>query len=224
MELSNTFCLELWPNWLEAIGTIGAVLVALFQKEFRDWRNRPKIKIECGTIIPFIQEVSGNSDSSDDNKELIIKIKLLNEGKNNAQHALLMIDNYLSLRKNSSYIKKDINPIQLKGGQMLKNNFVASKIPYYLDLISIHKQDEMTEANGSGKSKTNYKAFLIGDKVSLCLGKGTFILPIKFYCSNIEVKVFYVSLYWDSDNYSKDKSVLSVKILSEKEYNNLEID
>lgn len=39
MELSNTFCSELWRNWLEAIGTIGAVLVAFFQKEFRYWIN-----------------------------------------------------------------------------------------------------------------------------------------------------------------------------------------
>ena len=224
MDLSNIFCSALWAIWLEAIGTILAVLVALFQKEFRDWLNKPKIKIECGTKIPFIQEIEEKSDSSDDNKELIIRIKLLNEGKNNALHTFLIIDNYLSLRNNSSYIKKDINPIQLKGGQMIKNNLVASKIPYYLDLISIHKQDEMTKAHGRGKPKNFYKAFLIGDKESQCLGMGTFILPIKFYCSNSTVQEFYVSIFWDSDDYRTEKDVLSVNILSNKEINNLKID
>lgn len=38
---------EIVPNWITSVGTVGAVVVALFSKVIRDWYNRPKISISC---------------------------------------------------------------------------------------------------------------------------------------------------------------------------------
>ena len=75
------------PNWITSIGTVGAVVVALFSKVIRDWYNRPKISITCPENKQCQEQINNDSDSSESSTELRIRIKLENTGNYIANHA-----------------------------------------------------------------------------------------------------------------------------------------
>lgn len=81
----------------------------------------------------------------------------------------------------------------------------------------------MTTQDENGQTKQFYKLYLLGEGEATELGRGTFIIPLKFYSSRIDVKISYLKVFWDSDSYSLDKQVFSVEMLTEKEFKKLQI-
>lgn len=104
------------PNWLSAIGTILAVIVALFQKCIRDWYNRPKITIKCNQgNNACIDIINTESESSNINKEIRIRVLLENTGNYTADYASLNIDSYFAKRDaDDSYASTLFTPKVLK--------------------------------------------------------------------------------------------------------------
>ena len=76
----------------------------------------------------------------------------------------------------------------------------------------------MTNEDGQVKSKQFYKLYLLGDGNGQELGKGTFIIPLKFYSSRIKVSIHYLKIYWDSDNFTTDKMNFSAEIITKDEF------
>lgn len=215
---------ETLPNWLSAIGTVGAVLVALFHKQYRNWRNRPKLDITCGKGTPYIEEFEYNIDSSTKEKEIRIRLRVDNTGKYTADHCMVNVDGYYKKRdKDESFVKTDLTPVQIRDYRNNSLSYVVPKLVYYLDLAVIRKADEMSRSDDGNKSKQFYKLFLLADRATLRLGKGIFIIPVKLFCPRIESIVKYVKIYWVSDDYSTDLNDFSVEILTEEEFKKIKI-
>lgn len=223
IDYTKLLC-ETLPNWLSAIGTVGAVLVALFHKQYRNWSNRPKLEITCGKGTPYIEELEYNIDSSTNEKEIRIRLRVENLGKNTADHCMINVDAYYKKRdKDDSFVKTDLTPAQIHDYRNNSLSYVVSKLVYYLDLAVIRKTDEMSRSEEGNKSKQFYKLFLLADRMATRLGKGIFIIPVKFFCPRIEPIVKYVKIYWVSDDYSTHPNDFSVEILTEDEFNKIKI-
>ena len=67
---------EVIPEWLSALGTVGAVIVALFQKTISDWYNKPKISITCPDNNRCRVESSANTDNQSKGRELKVRLKI----------------------------------------------------------------------------------------------------------------------------------------------------
>lgn len=214
---------ECIPQWATAVGTIAAVLVALFQKPIRDRVNRPKIHMSFKDNKQCRVEID-SPDSSDSSKQQRIRIKLENKGNYIATHAALYVDSYFKKRDDGTFVQNDIAPKQLKDFRNTKPSSIAPHLQYYFEVASINKYENMTTQDEDGKVKQMYKLYLLGEGDSTELGKGTFIIPLKFYSSRIDVKIDYLKIYWGSNSYVFDKQNFSVEMLTEKEFNRIQIE
>lgn len=212
------------PEWLTAIGTVSAVIVALFQKPVRDKINRPKIEISCDNSSQCKVELKSDADDADSSMQLSIRVKLENKGNYIATHSALYVDSYLTKRNSDeSYVKKDITPRQIRDYRKSKPSQIVPHLQYYFEVATIKKYESMTTQDENGKSKQFYKLYLLGENDSIELGKGSFIIPLKFYCSRIDVKIAYLKVLWDSDDYVLDSRYFSMEMLDENDYRKLKI-
>jgi hypothetical protein len=211
---------KILPDWLTAIGTLGAVLVALFWNPIRKWWNRPQINITIANEEPFVEIVSKDSiNSSSVDKNMVIRVCITNKGKYSADYAALNVDEYLKKRDaDSGYVRKVFTPKQFKDCNNAKLSVIAPHLKYYVDIASVQKFQGMASANEKGESKQFYKLFLLGDGKSLQLGKGDFIIPLKFYSSRSGVSVAYLKILWDNDDFVINKDCFDVRMISEQEY------
>lgn len=212
------------PQWLTAIGTVLAVIIALFQKMIRDRVNRPKIEMSYTDNKQCCVEVNPNVESGDDSKQLKIRIKLENKGNYIATHAALYVDCFYKKRSGEgSFVINEITPKQIKDYRNAKPSSIAPHLLYYFDVVAVNKYESMTTQDENGKTRQFYRLYLLGEGEATELGRGTFIIPLKFYSSRINVKISYLKVFWDSDSYSLDKQVFSVDMLTEKEFKKLQI-
>lgn len=215
---------EIAPQWITAIGTAAAVIIALFQKSLRDWFNRPKIEITCKDNNQCKVEIQSGTESSDSSREIRIRVKLENKGNYIANHAAMFVDTiYQKREKEGSFVKSEFTPKQLKDFRNTKPSSIAPHLQYYFDVASIHQFDSMATEDQQGKKKQFYKLYLLGEGENLELGRGTFIVPLKFYSSRINVKIAYLKLFWDSDDYSTKKQVFDFGIISDADFRDLKI-
>lgn len=215
---------EVVPEWMSAIGTIGAVLVALFHRGLVDRINRPKIKISCPNNNKCRVECSSNTENQTTGRELKVRVKITNKGNNVASHAAMYVDSFHKKRtSNEEFITEEFPPIVIKDFRNTKTMYVVPNLDYYYDILSIHQYDEKREEGENGDSKQFYKLYLVGEGNIIELGKGTFIIPLKFYASQNTVEMAYLKVYWNCDDFDISKEFFGVEILSQNEFNKLKI-
>ena len=220
--MNQIFWQELLPNWLSSIGTIGAVLIALFQKPLASWIHRPKISVDCNDKTPYVETITNNADSSICEKGLKIRVKVENTGKITADKCSVNIDCiYEKREKDDLYCRKEFLPIQLRDFRNTTISEIAPHLVYLIDVATIQKSDQMSSSDDPSQYHQFYKLFLFGNKEPMNLGKGTFIIPIKICSPNIETYIGYLHIYWDSDVFTTEKKHFSVKMLSGREFNNI---
>ena len=224
MQISMSF-LSMWyewvPSWISSVGTILTVVVALCGKAILDWVTRPKITISCPSNSDLCKERKESRASKDGASEIRIRVLLRNRGKRAANDSSLYVDSIFTKRAaDESYVKKEYTPIQLKDYQAMKLDKILPNLNYYIDVISITRYDEMTESGDNSKSKQFYKVCLLGDGRQQYLGKGTFVIPLKFYSSSTTEDA-YLRIYWNSDTLNDDPESLDYRLLSKEEYEKL---
>ena len=213
------------PNWISSIGTASAVIVALFQHPIRRWLKRPKLKIVCSNKTPFVEKIILNTESSSSAEEMRIRIKVINEGKDTADHCFVNVDCFYEKRaKDDLFCKKVFTPIFIKDYRNTSLSFISPNLTYYLDLASIRKTDEMAGANDDAKFRQFYKLFLLGDKNPIKLGNGTFVIPIKISSPKIRPYIGYIKIYWDGNALDLSSHNFSVNTLSDKDFGLLKKD
>ena len=209
-------------SWLEAVGTLLAVMVALFYNSIRDWWRKPNINIDFEDKEPFIEQKEAETESSRKSSELRIRIRVKNNGKTTALHSLIIIDSYDKKReKDDVYVEKVFLPKTIKDSKNSTQYNIAPRLNYFFDFAIIKKYDGMTENNTNTSQKQFYKLYLLGDSKTLQLGKGTFIIPINFYGAKCDSKTSYIKVYWDSDDFTIEKSSFGVNIITQKEFEKL---
>lgn len=209
------------PEWLTAVGTVGTVFVALFCKSIRQWYNRPKIEITCKKSNPCVEVSETSSQSSSGNKEIRLRVKLINTGNYIANNCLLVIDSYYSLRPDGVYAIKEFTPKQMRDYRNANLSFIAPHLNYYYDIISIRQFDDLRGADDAGHARQFYKPSILGEGRPIDLSKGTFIIPIKFYSSKLATVITYLKLFWDNDECTTDNNKFDYYILSEDDFKKL---
>jgi len=175
--------IEIIPNWLTAIGTIGATVLALFQRSIRNWWNRPKIKISYQHKEPFYI-IPESNQSSDDSKQIQINVQIINNGKFNATYSALYVDCYYEKKENDTkFCSKAFMPLQLKDTH--NTTTIIPHLSYYFPVAKVQKQDKFVSEADKGSERQFYKLSIGEGKNAILLGKGTFIVPLKFYASNV---------------------------------------
>ena len=125
--------------------------------------------------------------------------------------------------KEESYVKSEFTPKQIKDFRNTKPSSIAPHLQYYFDVASIHQYDSMATEEQQGKQKQFYKLYLLGEGDNLQLGKGSFIVPLKFYSSRINVKIAYLKMFWDSDGYTTSKDNFDFEIIAEEDFNKINV-
>lgn len=209
-------------EWLTAIGTAGAVIIAVLSRPIRNWWNKPKIDISCTKKEPCLVEKGGESSNSDNDKRLVMRIKVVNEGNYNATYSAIYVDSYYKKRTDGKYVQKEFTPKQLRDYKNSTPAVIASHLVYYFDVATLLKIDNQTIENGKATVKQFYKLYLLGDGKTTELGRGSYIIPIKFYCSNSETIVKYISIFWDGYELSRESSVFDFKMVKESDFKKIE--
>ena len=212
---------HIFTDWLTSLGTIGAVVIAVLSRPIRNWWNRPRIDITCSNKEPCVVQIGGTSSNSDTDKRLVMRIKVTNTGNYNATYSALYVDSFYQKRRDGKYIQKEFTPKQLRDYKNSTPSVIASHLVYYFDIATLLRFDIQTNENGTVKAKQFYKLYLLGDGKTTELGTGSFIIPVKFYCSNSCSVVKYISVFWDGVDLSKESSVFDFKIINEKEFEEL---
>lgn len=122
---------EILPDWLSAFGTVMAVIVALFQKPLRNWLNRPKIRFTVSNNKQCVVELENSTENSDTGKEILIRMKLLNEGNYAALHSTLCVDTYYKRRGDGDFLRTEITPRLIKD---FKKSKPTNIVPNYLTI------------------------------------------------------------------------------------------
>lgn len=206
------------PEWLSAIGTISAVLIALFQKSIRQWWNKPNIKVTCNKNNPCVEEIKEDTQSSSVSKEIRLRVKLENTGNYIANNCLMIIDSYYAKREDGAYVITEFTPKQMKDYRGANISYVAPHLNYYYDILTIHQFDEIGNVSDAGHQKQFFKPSIIGDGKAINLKKGTYIIPLKFYSSKLPTVTTYLKLFWNSDDCTTDSRYFDYNIISEKEF------
>lgn len=213
---------EWLPEWFSGIGTLMTVIVALFWNQITSWLRRPKISITCSKECKQCKEVVPSKTASSGPDEIRIRVKILNRGKLSASDVSIYVDSYYKVRSDGELLETQLTPLILQDYSSSSINTILPNLNYYVDVISIRRLDEMSGNGDKAKTGQLYKAAIVGETIKY-IGQGHFIIPIKLYASNIENKVAYIKILWDSDRFSEDSSVLDYTILSEKEFHNYKI-
>lgn len=221
--------MSLWvdviPNWITAFGTLGAVLVALFYRPVLNWIRRPKFEIKVGARAPFLDRVSVSTSSSNSDKEIILRFSLLNRGKATAEHCYVNIDSYYYQRKDGVCLLNPILPIELKSYKNASIKYIPTNLEYWLDFASIRKEEGLGTSDSSQRQKQFFRLFLLGNDSPYKLGKGAFIIPIKINSTSIKkTAIFYVKVYWDSDELTTEQQNFSVETISYEQFKSLKIE
>lgn len=224
-EIQSSLWTEIIPSWLEAIGTVLAVLVALFYKPIIDFITRPKFKITCPNNNICIEKINVANESSTIEKRTIIRVKIENTGKSATTHSEVIVDTvYKKQSGNTDYVQTDYAPFHLKDNRGGCPKALAPNLIYYFDVAVISKHDVMSNVVETSEQKQFYKLSLFTEKSLQLLGVGTFIIPIKVYGTRLSTPaIAYLKIYWDSDAYTVSRDKFSVEVISEQEFNNLKI-
>ena len=209
------------PNWLTGIGTVGAVIWAIFNKKIWNHFHRPIIEFVCLNEIPYVTINKKKYDNSTNSNEFKIRVKLVNNGNWNANYAGLYVDKFYKKCDDGEYTPTNFILSQLKITSGPASNIIVPKLAYYFD-VAAASSDKISTKDLKEKLDSAYDLFLLsGDNQRL--GKGTFIIPIKFYSSQC-IQTMCLKIYWKGETFSIDRSNFSVRVLKDNELKKLNID
>ena len=213
------------PTWLEAIGTVSAVIVALFHKPIISFINRPRIRISCPNDNICVAKVVAAKESSTKEQSIIVRVKVENIGKSAVLHSEAIVDTvYRKQISNTDYVQSDYAPIYLKDYRGESPKAIAQNLKYYFDVAVISKHDVMSAVATSSEQKQFYKLSLITGKSLQILGKGTFIIPVKLCGTKLNTPaIAYLKIYWDSDVFTDSPDCFSATVIDEKEFKSIKI-
>lgn len=218
---------------VEGVAALGSVLVALtaiwgrsIKRIFYKAELSLEINQDDNCCVDMIEVESNESNTE---RELQIRIKLINKGNETALDTISFVDEVYKQDGDGKFSQyRNYLPFQLMYYQTGKTkDHVIPHLSYYIEIAKVMCLQVNAMSEDSATSKQNHKLYLQAfDKIPFSrkeLGKGTFIVPVKTYfkCAK-EPVVTYIWLYWDGDNLTGNyKSKLVAQIKTAKEFKNL---
>ena len=150
--------------WLGSIGTVGAVVYALFGAAMRRWFNKPKLELDISSDFPFCVKVKrGNASASNSDLDVVeICASLINTKKYCAQHSRVMCTGIYVLEANDKTFCPliPLRPRQFQwmdvSTERVKSEIdIAQSVVHFVKIAEISKPQNEMAANGqrSGTAK-----------------------------------------------------------------------
>lgn len=144
--------------WLGSIGTVGAVIYALFGAAMRRWFNKPKLELDISAKFPFCVKVErGNASASNSSDLDVVEIcaSLINTKKYCAQHSRVMCTGIYVLEANDKTFCPLI-PLRPRQFQWLDVSAergkgeidIAQSIVHFVKIAEISKPQNEMAVNG----------------------------------------------------------------------------
>lgn len=139
--LAATICLSqyLTPDWLTAIGTIGATVVALYlglADKIRGLFIHPKLVLDARMAAPLVENTNWGSDRAE---VWYFRFAVTNEGREVAREAFLFLEKVERIEEDKRVRVKRFNPMFFKWSHVGWTTQPAlwPKIPRYCDIFHL---------------------------------------------------------------------------------------
>lgn len=186
--------------WLGSIGTVGAVVYALFGTVMRRWFNNPNLEFNVSKDFPFcsVLERGGTTESTSDLDVIEICGSVINTKKYCAQHSRVMCIEICVLeadgRKFCPFIKfrpKQFQWLDVSSERQNMEIDIGQSVTQYVKIAEIsNDQSEMTATNG-----TNQTAKSDGASITVAIpdprkpGSSYVRIPFEHKCVLIKMQV-----------------------------------
>lgn len=147
-------------EWLIAVGTIGAVLVALFGEAIRRWHKRPRLEIEfensppcCATVQKelIFDEEGKFTGKVRDRKSYHIRVRVRNIGRSVAKSCKGEFVEIMHKDKKSS--REDFYPVMLSWPESPTGySDINPKESEYLALLTTYEDNDIYQVEAFNKS------------------------------------------------------------------------
>lgn len=184
--------------WLGSIGTIGAVVYALFGAAMRRWFNRPKLKLDINGKFPYCALVI-RGETTESNSDLnIVEIcaSLVNSKKFCAQHSRVTCIGVYVLEANGkdfcSFI--DFRPRQFQWMDVANDRQnseidIGQSVQHFVKIAEISKPLNEMAANNGGASQQQFASVTIAIPNPHKPGASYVRIPFEHKCILIKVQV-----------------------------------
>lgn len=143
--------------WLGSVGTVGAVVYALFGAAMRRWFNKPKLELDISNKFPFCVKVKrGNASASNSDLDVVeICASLINTKKYCAQHSRVMCTGIYVLEANDKTFCPliPLRPRQFQwvdvSAERVKSEIdIAQSVVHFVKIAEISKPQNEMAVNG----------------------------------------------------------------------------
>ncbi len=214
---------------ISALGSIILAILAIWGRSIKTLFYKPKLSFSINTTNDSCVEcVEAQSNDSNVEKELQVRLKLINKGNETAMDTISVVEEVYKQGGDGKFFRyKEYMPYSLVFHQSRKSKqHIIPKLSYYIEIAKVKCWQSNTMLREPGTNKSNHKLYLKIDeeRISLVeLGSGTFIVPIKTYyrCAKSPI-ITYVWLFWDGDNSTVElKSKFTAQLKTSKEFRSL---
>lgn len=219
-----------WAMCASAIGSCGAVVIALFKDSMLAMINAPNLDLDVSNIAPYctIENAMAGGSSKESGKFVEICAKVVNNGINPAVKCRVVCDAIYTMGadgKFSASTEHMFRPVTFSwSGTSSCDIDIASGLPGYVKIAEIRTRDSELgdESDPSVHKKTVEKPYMVvclpdkskrGKNVEFDVDCKNIILPVQLVCAGGKPKQKYVKIVWNGKtigDYIKDQKKLAV--------------
>lgn len=223
-----------WIDIAVGLSTILLAIMAIWGEQVKKFFTKAHLKYQINNKSPFIETKKSTDEDDSENSKVVIRLQVQNSSKRVARNCNAIISSYLRKRDNGDeYYEENIFPSSFAWHDDKQLYSINREIPSFLEIARITRnqikgQDSSTDPGKGGNANDSKLILSIkdGEGKNIMLGKGCFIIPIRFYGDNIRSngglfgrsKPIYIKLYWNGSNISEISSEFTVSIISENDF------
>lgn len=186
-------------SFIQAIGTVAAVIIALFNDNIKSYFRKPKLKIDLHNS-ELIEELENNGERNRKAKRYYNSIDIFNEGNINAENCEICIDSILfwGLGMNTPIeLLQSEHILYWSGNEKRNNTYIPVQGKKSFQLYEIFPPEEQGTPGGGDTAtippKLNIGSYKIPDEY--CGGKWEVIICL--YTPTLKPQKIKVIIEWD---------------------------
>jgi len=186
-------------SFIQAIGTVAAVIIALFSDSIKGYFRKPNLQISLHNDS-LIEELDNNSERNRKAKRYHNSIDIFNTGNINAENCEICIDKILfwGLGMTSPIeLLQTEHIIYWNGNEKRNNTYIPVQGKKSFQIYEIYPPEEQGTPGGGNTATVPPKLIIGGYKIpdEYCGGKWEVIICL--YTPSLQPKKFKVLIEWD---------------------------
>lgn len=187
-------------NTIQAIGTVGAVIIALFSDNIKNYFRKPKLDISLHSN-DLIEELDNCNGENRKAKRYHNSVDVFNKGNINAESCEIYIDSILFKglgMQNSIELLQSEHLLYWSGNEKRNNTYIPVQGKKSFQLYEIFPPEEQGTPGGSA-SKVPPQLFIGSYKVPDEYCGGKWEITICLYSPSLKPQKFKVIIEWDGN-------------------------